>query len=99
VLAALILRLDWLGEVLGPTTGNQITADAGANPWELMARMGHDSPRAALIYLHSSDDQQRILAEAVGTAARSEQAGPASEGIPTAAAASLSTASTSSSHV
>ena len=33
-------------------TGNQFTADAGANPRELMARMGHDSARAALIYLH-----------------------------------------------
>jgi integrase len=51
-------------------TGNQFTADAGANPRELMARMGHDSPRAALIYLHSSDARQR----AVGKAARSELA-------------------------
>ncbi len=30
-------------------TGNQLTANAGANPRELMARMGHDSERAALI--------------------------------------------------
>lgn len=30
-------------------TGNQLTANAGANPKELMARMGHDSERAALI--------------------------------------------------
>ena len=36
-------------------TGNQFTADAGANTRELMVRMGHDSERAALIYLHSSD--------------------------------------------
>jgi len=55
-------------------TGNQFTADAGANPRELMARMGHDSPRAALIYLHSSDERQRALAEAVAKAARSELA-------------------------
>ena len=34
-------------------TGNQFIADACANPRELMARMGHDSARAALIYLHS----------------------------------------------
>jgi hypothetical protein len=40
-------------------TGNQFTADAGANLKELMARMGHDSPRAALIYLHSSVERQR----------------------------------------
>ncbi len=44
-------------------TGNQFTANEGANPRELMARMGHDSPRAALIYLHSSDKRQRALAE------------------------------------
>jgi integrase len=55
-------------------TGNQFTADAGANTKELMARMGHDSPRAALIYLHSSDQRQRTLAEAVAKAARSELA-------------------------
>jgi integrase len=55
-------------------TGNQFTADAGANPRELMARMGHDSLRAALIYLHSSNARQRALAEAVASAARSELA-------------------------
>jgi len=53
-------------------TSNQFTADAGANPRELMARMGHDSPRAALIYMHSSDERQRALAEAVANAALSE---------------------------
>jgi hypothetical protein len=47
-------------------TGNQLTADAGANPKELMARMGQDSARAALIYLHSSAGRQRALADEVG---------------------------------
>jgi integrase len=51
-------------------TGNQFTADAGANTKELMVRMGHDSERAALIYLHSSDKRQRTLADAVAKAAR-----------------------------
>jgi integrase len=55
-------------------TGNKFTADAGANPKELMARMGHDSPRAALIYLHSSVERQRTLADAVAKAARAELA-------------------------
>jgi integrase len=55
-------------------TGNQFTANAGANPKELMARMGHDSERAALIYLHSSRERQRALADAVGQAARAELA-------------------------
>jgi hypothetical protein len=55
-------------------TGNQFIANAGANPRELMARMGHDSPRAALIYMHSSDKRQRTLADAVAKAARAELA-------------------------
>ena len=55
-------------------TGNQLTANAGANPRELMARMGHDSERAALVYLHSSRERQRALADAVGEAARAELA-------------------------
>jgi integrase len=51
-------------------TGNQFTADAGANPRELMARMGHDSARAALIYLHSSAERQRALANEIGKNAK-----------------------------
>ena len=51
-------------------TSNQFTTDAGANPRELMVRMGHDSERAALIYLHSTGKRQRALADAVGKAAR-----------------------------
>jgi hypothetical protein len=47
-------------------TGNQFIADAGANPRELMARMAHDSARAALIYLHSSAERQRALANEAG---------------------------------
>jgi hypothetical protein len=39
-----------------------------------MARMGHDSERAALIYLHSSAARQRALADAAGEAARAELA-------------------------
>lgn len=51
-------------------TGNQFTADAGANLRELMARMGHDSPRAALIYLHTSAERQRAIADQVGKNAK-----------------------------
>jgi len=39
-----------------------------------MARMGHDSERAALIYLHSSAERQRALADEVGKAAAAELA-------------------------
>jgi len=50
--------------------GNQLVAEAGASLGELMDRMGHASSRAALIYLHSTDDRQRALAEAVSKRAR-----------------------------
>jgi integrase len=52
--------------------GNQLVANAGANLRELMERMGHSSSRAALIYLHSTDDRQRTLAAAVADRARAE---------------------------
>jgi integrase len=55
-------------------TGNQLTANAGANIKELMARMGQDSERAALIYQHSSSQRQRTLADEVGKAASAELA-------------------------
>jgi integrase len=47
-------------------TGNQFSAEAGANLRELMDRMGHDSTRAASIYLHSSAERQRAIADQVG---------------------------------
>jgi integrase len=46
-------------------TGNILTAAAGASLRELMARMGHTSTQAALVYLHDSNDRQRIIAAAV----------------------------------
>ncbi|HEX3515252.1 MAG TPA: hypothetical protein VHT26_14740 [Trebonia sp.] len=51
-------------------TGNQFSADAGANIRELMERKGHGSTRAALIYLHSSADRQRATADQVGRNAK-----------------------------
>lgn len=50
--------------------GNMLTAEAGANLRELMERMGHSSTRAALVYLHSTSERQRTLADAVGELAR-----------------------------
>jgi integrase len=52
--------------------GNLLIAHAGANLRELMERMGHSSSRAALIYLHSTSDRQRTLADAVADRAREE---------------------------
>jgi integrase len=52
--------------------GNNFTAHAGANLRELVARMGHSTTRAAMIYLHSTDARQRVIADAVSKAARAE---------------------------
>jgi hypothetical protein len=41
--------------------GNRLVADAEANLRELVERMGHASSRAALSYLHSTNDRQRTL--------------------------------------
>lgn len=50
--------------------GNHLVAEAGANLRELMERMGHASSRAALIYLHSTQERQRVLADAIDERAR-----------------------------
>jgi hypothetical protein len=35
---------------------------------ELMRRMGHASTRAAMIYQHTSDDRDRLIADTLGAA-------------------------------
>ena len=44
-------------------TGNQLAANAGANLRELMDRMGHSTTRAAMAYLHGSDERQQVIAD------------------------------------
>ena len=53
-------------------TGNHLTVATGATLRELMDRMGHSSPRAALIYLHGSDARQRAIADRLSKAAQRE---------------------------
>jgi integrase len=53
-------------------TGNMLMASAGANLRELMERMGHSTTRAALIYLHSTTERQRTLADTLGDLAQAE---------------------------
>ncbi|MEO3811948.1 tyrosine-type recombinase/integrase [Sphaerisporangium sp. B11E5] len=48
--------------------GNTLAAASGASLKELMARMGHASPRAALIYQHATQDRDKAIAEALGQA-------------------------------
>ena len=58
-------------------TDNMLAAES-ASLRELMARMGHSSTRAALIYQHASRDRERAIAAAVS--ARVEAARPKGEG-------------------
>ena len=51
-------------------TGNQLAADAGAGLRELMDRMGHSTTRAALLYLHGSDERQHAVADAMSELAK-----------------------------
>jgi integrase len=46
-------------------TGNTLAASAGAGLRELMDRMGHSTARAAMIYLHATDERQQAIAEAL----------------------------------
>jgi len=46
-------------------SGNTLAAATGASTKELMARMGHVSPRAALIYQHGTADRDAAIARAL----------------------------------
>ncbi|HVA09249.1 MAG TPA: tyrosine-type recombinase/integrase [Acidimicrobiales bacterium] len=48
-------------------TGNTLAAATGASTKELMARMGHASARAALIYQHASSERDVAIAERLST--------------------------------
>jgi integrase len=47
-------------------TGNTMAASQGASLKELMERMGHSSPRAALIYLHATRERDQKIAAGMG---------------------------------
>ncbi|MFI7585917.1 tyrosine-type recombinase/integrase [Spongisporangium articulatum] len=44
-------------------TGNTLVAQSGATLPDLMARMGHASTRAALIYIHTNSTRDRLIAD------------------------------------
>jgi integrase len=46
-------------------TGNHLAATNGASTKELMARMGHSTMRAALIYQHATRERDRAIAAAI----------------------------------
>ncbi len=47
-------------------TGGTLAATKGATIKELMARLGHSSPRAAMIYQHATRDRDQAIAKALG---------------------------------
>ena len=47
-------------------TGGTLSATTGATTKELMARLGHLSPRAAMIYQHATRDRDKTIAAALG---------------------------------
>ncbi|MFJ6163739.1 hypothetical protein ACIQH6_01355 [Micromonospora orduensis] len=54
-----------------PTTRSR--RGTGASTRELMARMGHDSPQAAMIYQHATSEADRAIAQAVSGAVKAER--------------------------
>jgi integrase len=61
-------------------TGNVLAAQTpGTTLRDLMARMGHDSMRAALIYQHLTRDADRHIADAIGTQIAREFSGSSDE--------------------
>ena len=54
-------------------TGNQFAAQSGAALRDLMARMGHDSERAALIYQHEARGADQLITNAIDAHLQGEQ--------------------------
>jgi integrase len=54
-------------------TAGTLAARTGATTKELMARLGHATPRAAMVYQHAAEDRDRAIAE--GLAAMTAEAG------------------------
>ena len=54
-------------------TGNQFAAQSGAALRDLMARMGHDSDRAAMIYQHEARGADTTITNAIDTHVQAEQ--------------------------
>lgn len=57
-------------------TGNTLASKTGASLRDLMTRMGHDSPRAALIYQHASIEADTAIADAMSAIVTEHQEGP-----------------------
>jgi integrase len=56
-------------------TGNTLAAQSGASTRDLMARMGHDSMNAAIIYQHATQKADRAIANALDVQLRGGREG------------------------
>jgi integrase len=56
-------------------TGNHFAARSGAGLRDLMARMGHDSERAAMIYQHEVRGADRAITDAIDTQVQGQKRG------------------------
>ena len=61
-------------------TGNTFAASSGAGLRDLMARMGHDSERAAMIYQHEARGADQAITRAIDTHVQAEQANDDEDG-------------------
>ena len=59
--------------------GGTLAAMTGASLKELMARLGHSSTRAALIYQHATRDRDKAIAQALGDLVREVRSAEAGE--------------------
>jgi len=66
-----------------PHTGNHFAALSGAGLRDLMARMGHDSQRAAMIYQHEAQGAGKVITTAIDTHVQSGQTKRGDEDGPT----------------
>jgi integrase len=64
-------------------TGNTLAASTGASTRELMARLGHASPRAALIYQHATASRDQLIAQSISDMVGT-RSGPKGSGVPAA---------------
>jgi integrase len=53
--------------------GNQFAADSGAGLRDLMARMSHDSERAAMVYQHVARGADQVITSAIDTHVQGEK--------------------------
>jgi hypothetical protein len=68
-------RLASIHRPMSGAAGNQFAANSGAGLRDLMARMGHDSARAAMIYQHEARGADKAITDAIDAHLTDEQLG------------------------